>query len=123
MSIFAMDGSHLSFLRTAKLVKLFHRYFSKLHELTKEELDTRWASYKIRAFLEHGQVINRTFDSQQEFVKRYTEKTLSLLKFRLQRVPKFGMEHLSETEREYYFEICGVCNDEQLLLKVFSFKS
>ena len=97
------------------VIQIFKHYFPKDGKrMPKELVNRKWASYKNRIYQEYGRVIAGKLPSEKALIKRYS-KPLDFLKYKLKRVTNLRIEDLSEINKEYYYEIGGIDDVEELI--------
>eukprot|EP01083_Nonionella_stella_P269518 912018_1 len=113
-------NKHLSLVSMRGVCPLFRHYFNvfdahgRRKRLSKKDKNQRWKNYKQRMYRDYGRVITGTFSSEQALVKRYSNP-LSFLKYKLKKTKNLNVTDLSLENQEYYREIGGLDDVEQLI--------
>ena len=106
------------------VIQIFNHYFpkGKRRRMTTDERNRKWASYKNRIHQEYGRVITGKLASEKALVKRYSQP-LEFIKYKLKRATNLKVEDLSEANREYYYEIGGLEDVEELIKLTYNMDS
>ena len=103
---------HIPYAQIRGIVQLFNFYFvvkdaqGRTRRFSRQESDSRWASYKNKVFEDYGKVVKGTLNSEKTFVKRHS-RPLDFLKYKLKRSRNLLLKDLTPDDRAYYFEIGG----------------
>ena len=106
------------------VIQIFNHYFPKNpgKRMSRDEKQRRWTSYKNEIYREYGRVIFGKFSSEQALVKRYSQP-LSFLKYKFKRSRNLNLNDLSEADKQYYFEIRGLEDIDQLIKDTYNIDS
>ena len=106
------------------VIQIFNHYFPKntRRRMSKDEQNRKWSSYKNRIYQEYGRVITGKLSSEKALVKRYSQP-LEFLKYKLKRAINLKVEDLSEANREYYYEIGGLEDVNELIKLTYNMDS
>ena len=102
------------------VINLFNHYFKQLDEngakkkMTRVEKHRRWISYKQKIWDDYGRRITGTYASEAALIRRYSDP-LTFLKYRLKRAKNLKIEDLSQIDQQYYKEIGGTDDVNQLI--------
>ena len=117
-------NQHLSLAQMRGVIQIFNHYFPKntKKRLKKNEKIKRWDSYKKRIYREYGRIITGQFASEKALVKRYSEP-LSFIKYKLKRSTNLNVNDLSPLDQDYYMEIGGMRDVNELIKKTYNIDS
>ena len=117
-------NQHLSLAQMRGVIQIFNHYFPKKPKkrLNRNEKQERWKSYKQRIYREYGRVINGQFASEKALVKRYSDP-LTFLKYKLKRATNLKITDLSPLDQDYYREIGGIPDVNELIRKTYNIDS
>ena len=117
-------NQHLSLAQMRGVIQIFNHYFPKntKKRLKKHEKIKRWDSYKKRIYREYGRIITGQFASEKALVKRYSEP-LSFIKYKLKRSTNLNVNDLSPLDQDYYMEIGGMRDVNELIKKTYNIDS
>ena len=117
-------NQHLSLAQMRGVIQIFNHYFPKNQKkrLSKIEKQNRWKSYKQRIYREYGRVINGQFASEKALIKRYSDP-LTFLKYKLKRATNLKISDLSPLDQDYYREIGGLADVNELIRKTYNIDS
>ena len=110
---------HLSFAQARGIILLFNYYFrekdnnGRTRRLPRAEKDRRWKLYKTKVYQDYNRLVRGTFNSEAALVKRYSNP-MSFLKYRLKRHTNLKVADLSPQDQDYYHEIGGVDDIEEM---------
>jgi len=115
-----VKNQHLTLAQMRGVIQIFKHYFPKKpgKRMTRDEKNRRWTSYKNKVYRDYRRIITGKFSSEKALVKRYSEP-LSFIKYKLKRARNLKLSDLSETDREYYFEIGGLEDINELIKKTY----
>ena len=115
---------HLSFAQARGVIQIFNHYFPKNtgKRMSRDEKKKRWNSYKAKILNEYGRAITGKFSSEKALVKRYSDP-LSFLKYRLKRANNLRVSDLSVSDQQYYKEIGGLDDVNELIKKTYNIDS
>ena len=115
----ARTTQHLSHAQARGIVKLFQYYFKerdstgRIKRLSKQEKARRWKIYKTKVYSQYNRLIRSEFSSEAALVKRYSDP-MSFLKYKLKRYKNLNVSDLKPEDQEYYHEIGGVDDLEEM---------
>ena len=115
----ARTTQHLTHAQARGIVKLFTYYFKerdsrgRIKRLSKQEKARRWKLYKIKVYQQYNRLIKSEFSSESALVKRYSDP-MTFLKYKLKRYRNLKVSDLSRDDQEYYKEIGGLENLEEM---------
>ena len=117
-------NQHLSLAQMRGVIQIFNHYFPKKPKkrLNRNEKQERWKSYKQRIYREYGRVINGQFASEKALIKRYSDP-LTFLKYKLKRATNLKISDLSPLDQDYYREIGGIPDVNELIRKTYNIDS
>ena len=115
-----VSNKHLSYAQIRGVIQIFNHHFPKNGKrMSKDEKKRRWLMYRNKIQQEYGRVITGKIESEKTYVKRYS-KPLDFLKYKLKRTVNLKIEDLpNEADKEYYFEIGGLEDVQQLINKTY----
>ena len=122
--IFVYNGTvtnkHLTYAQIRGVIQIFNHHFPKTGKrMTRNEKKKRWLMYRNKIQQEYGRVITGKLESEKAYIKRYS-KPLDFLKYKLKRAVNLNLQDLpSEADREYYFEIGGLENVDELIKQTY----
>ena len=111
---------HLSYGQIRGVIQLFRSYFDtpiingRKRRMDPQEKKARWASYKKKMIEQYGRVIKGKFESEQAYIKRYSNP-LEFLKYKLGRPRNLKLSDLKPSAMEYYKEIGGLDDVQELI--------
>lgn len=119
-----VKNQHLSLAQMRGVIQIFNHYFPKTpgKRMNREEKNRRWVSYKNRIYREYKRIITGKFSSEKALVKRYSEP-LSFLKYKLKRNTNLRVSDLSKADQDYFHEIGGVDDINQLIKTTYNIDS
>ena len=115
----AKTSTQLSFPVARGVVKLFNYYFrekdsrGRTKRLPSSEKDKRWKAYKRKVYTDYKRIVKGKFESEAALVKRYSNP-MSFLKYRLKRHIDLRVSDLSKPDQEYYRELGGVDDMDEM---------
>ena len=115
----ARTTQHLTHAQARGIVKLFQYYFKerdsmgRIKRLSKQEKARRWKIYKTKVYSQYNRLIRSEFSSEAALVKRYSDP-MSFLKYKLKRYRNLNVSDLKPEDQEYYHEIGGVDDLEEM---------
>lgn len=115
----ARNSQHLTHAQARGIVKLFTYYFKerdsrgRIKRLSKQEKARRWKLYKIKVYQQYNRLIKSEYSSEAALVKRYSDP-MSFLKYKLKRYRNLKVSDLSRDDQEYYKEIGGLEDLEEM---------
>ena len=115
----AKTTQHLTHAQARGIVKLFQYYFKerdstgRIKRLSKQEKARRWKIYKTKVYSQYNRLIKSEFSSEAALVKRYSDP-MSFLKYKLKRYRNLNVSDLKPEDQEYYHEIGGVDDIEEM---------
>ena len=118
----ARTTQHLTHAQARGIVKLFTYYFKerdsrgRIKRLSKQEKTRRWKVYKVKVYQQYNRLIKSEFSSEAALVKRYSDP-LTFLKYKLKRYRNLKVSDLSRDDQEYYKEIGGLEDLEEMKRK------
>ena len=117
-------NAHLSIAQMRGVIPLFSRYFPKTpgKRMHRDEKKRRWQSYKSKIYSDYGRVISGKFASEKALIKRYSDP-LSFLKYKLKRPNELRVSDLSQADQDYFHEIGGVDDIDELYKKTYNIDS
>ena len=120
----SVKNQHLTLAQMRGVIQIFNHYFPKNNKkrLSREEKNRKWISYKNRIYQEYKRIVVGKYSSEKALVKRYSEP-LSFIKYRLKRAKDLKVSDLSEADRQYYFEIGGLENVNELIKLTYNIDS
>ena len=120
----SVRNQHLSLAQMRGVIQIFNHYFPKniKKRMSRDEKNRKWISYKNRIYQEYKRIITGKFSSEKALVKRYSEP-LAFLKYKLKRATNLNLNDLSTADREYYFEIGGLQDINELIKKTYNIDS
>ena len=115
-----VKNQHLTLAQMRGVIKLFNYYFPKTpgKRMTKDEKNRRWTSYKNKIYQDYKRIITGKFSSEKALIKRYSDP-LSFIKYKLKRSTNLNVDDLSEADKQYYFEIGGLEDINQLIKNTY----
>ena len=119
-----VKNQHLTLAQMRGVIQIFRHYFPKNNKkrLSREEKNRKWISYKNRIYQEYKRIVVGKYSSEKALVKRYSEP-LSFIKYRLKRATNLKVSDLSETDKQYYFEIGGLEDVTELIKLTYNIDS
>ena len=118
----SMRTRHLTLAQMRGVIPLFNQYFKQVDEfgnkkkISRNEKQKRWISYKNKIWRDYGRVIKGTFLSEQALVRRCSDP-LTFLKYKLKRATNLKVTDLSPEDQEYYKEIGGLDDVNELIAR------
>ena len=115
----ARTTQHLTHAQARGIIKLFQYYFKerdstgRIKRLSKQEKARRWKIYKTKVYSQYNRLIRSEFSSEAALVKRYSDP-MSFLKYKLKRYRNLNVSDLKPEDQEYYHEIGGVDDIEEM---------
>ena len=118
----AVRNQHLSLAQMRGVIQIFNHYFPKgvKKRMSRDEKSRKWVSYKNRIYGEYKRIITGKFASEKALVKRCSEP-LAFLKYKLKRATNLNVQDLSKADQDYYFEIGGLQDVNELIKKTYNF--
>ena len=110
---------HLSFAQARGIIQLFNYYFrekdsnGRTKRLPRAEKDKRWKLYKAKVYQDYNRLVRGNFNSEAALVKRYSDP-MAFLKYKLKRNKNLIVSDLSAQDQEYYHELGGVDDIEEM---------
>lgn len=110
---------HLSFAQARGIIQLFNYYFrekdsnGRTKRLPRTEKDRRWKLYKAKVYQDYNRLVRGNFNSEAALVKRYSDP-MAFLKYKLKRNKNLKVSDLSSQDQEYYHELGGVDDIEEM---------
>ena len=119
-----VKNQHLNLAQMRGVVQIFNHYFPKNtgKRMDKDEKKLRWNNYKTRIYNEYKRIITGKFASEKALVKRYSEP-LSFIKYKLKRANNLKITDLSKSDQDYYYEIGGLDDINELIKKTYNIDS
>ena len=119
-----VKNQHLSLAQMRGVIQIFNHYFPKKpgKRMNREEKNRRWTSYKSRIYQEYKRIITGKYASEKALVKRYSEP-LAFLKYKLKRATNLNINDLSQADKEYFYEIGGLDDINQLVKNTYNIGS
>ena len=111
---------HLSLGTIRGVISLYKAYFTpklvngKIKRLSKSEKKTKWRSYKNKMLKDFNRVVKGQFSSEKSFIKRYSDP-LYYVKYKLKRSTDLDLDDLTQDELDYYKEIGGTDDINELI--------
>ena len=111
---------HLTLAQMRGIIPLFNHYFvlkdqfGNKKKISRQEKQSRWISYKNKIWRDYKRAIKGTFASEQALIRRYSEP-LTFLKYKLKRATNLKVSDLCLEDQQYYKEIGGLDNVEELI--------
>ena len=120
----AVRNQHLSLAQMRGVIQIFYHYFPKnvKKRMSRDEKARKWISYKNKIYQQYKRIITGKFASEKALVKRYSEP-LAFLKYKLKRAKNLNIEDLSKADQDYYFEIGGLQDVNELIRKTYNIDS
>ena len=120
----SVKNQHLTLAQMRGVIQIFNHYFPKnaKKRMSRDEKNRKWISYKNRIYQEYRRVVVGKYASEKALVKRYSEP-LSFIKYRLKRAKNLNVTDLSETDRQYYYEIGGMEDVNELIKLTYNIDS
>ena len=115
-----VTNKHLTYAQIRGVIQIFNHHFPKTGKrMSRDEKKKRWLMYRNKIQQEYGRVITGKLDSEKAYIKRYS-RPLDFLKYKLKRAVNLKVEDLpSEADKEYYFEIGGLENVDDLIKQTY----
>ena len=110
---------HLSFAQARGIIQLFNYYFrqkdsnGRIERLPRTEKDKLWKSYKAKVYQDYNMLVKGNFNSEVGLVKRCSGQS-SFFKYKLKRHKNLKVSDLSAADQEYYHELGGVDDVEEM---------
>ncbi len=100
------------------MVVVFNHLFAKKpgKRMSVDEKQRRWSSYKQKIYQQYGRIITSKFASEKALIKRYSEP-MAFLRYRLKRYHDLRVSDLSTRDQDYYHEIGGCDDLEQMAMR------
>ena len=119
-----VKNQHLSLAQMRGVIQIFNHYFPRKpgKRMNREEKNRRWNSYKSRIYQEYKRIITGKYASEKALVKRYSEP-LAFLKYKLKRATNLNIKDLSQADQDYFYEIGGVDDINQLVKNTYNIGS
>lgn len=112
-------NQHISHAQARGIIPLFNHYFrekdsnGRTKRLNKAEKERRWKIYKVKVYKDYNRLIKGTQASEAALIKRYSDP-LSFLKYKTKNYINLKVSDLSKADQEYYREIGGLDDIEEL---------
>ena len=117
-------NQHLGLAQMRGVIQIHNHYFPKGtgKRMNKDEKNRKWISYKNRIYQEYGRIITGKYASEKALVKRYSQP-LSFLKYKLKRATNLNVSELSQADKDYFHEIGGIDDINELIKKTYNIDS
>ena len=117
-------NQHLTHSQMRGVKQIFCHYFPSNtgKRMDKNEKNKRWNSYKNRIYREYGRIITGKFASEKALIKRYSDP-ISFIKYKLKRSVNLNVSDLSQADQDYFHEIGGIDDINQLILRTHNLDS
>ena len=100
------------------MIVIYNHFFAKKpgKKMSADEKKKRWNTYRQKIYQEYGRIITSKQSSERALIKRYSEP-LAFLRYRLKRHQNLRVSDLSTKDRDYFLEIGGSENIEEMVLR------